>query len=29
MYVIIIGLTHINFLKPGYTKPLTHEKTIV
>ena len=29
MYVITIGLTHIIFLKPGYTRPLKHEKTIL
>ena len=29
MYMIITDLRHILFLKPGYTKQLKHEKTIL
>ena len=29
MYMIITDLRHIRFLKPGYTRQLKHEKTIL
>ena len=29
MYMIITDLRHIYFLKPGYTRQLKHEKTIL
>ena len=29
MYMIVTDLRHISFLKPGYTRQLLHEKTIL